>query len=131
MGSLSAKNVLFSETITENGTAFVNAQYDGILGLGWQAISSNNIKPALYEFFEQGLIQENSFSFYISKEKEGQSKFFIGGIDEKYAASEFKYYPLLSQDYWVVILNQVAINGLNITNNSTSLKGKLLFLVFL
>jgi len=54
---------------------------DGILGLGWDSIAVDGIKPIFESMYEDGQIQ-GSFSFWLSREQ-GQvgSKLILGGID--------------------------------------------------
>jgi hypothetical protein len=40
---------------------------DGILGLGWDSIAVDGIKPIFESMYEQGEIQ-GSFSFWLSRE---------------------------------------------------------------
>lgn len=97
---MTAKNVLFGEVTSESGISFVAAQFDGILGMGWPALSANGMKPVFFELIDQGLISDKSYSFYLSRGGSTGSSLVLGGVDTNYAASEFKYYRLSSDSYW-------------------------------
>lgn len=62
---------------------FSNVQFDGIFGLGYDALSENNIKTPITRLKEEGLIKEKVFSFVLSQGNEGGSYLSIGGIDDK------------------------------------------------
>lgn len=35
----------------------------------------------------------------------------LGGVNNKYAASTFKYYSLSSKNYWMLVMNDIVFNG--------------------
>lgn len=100
LGGVTAKNVLFGEVTSESGVSFVAAQFDGILGMGWPVLSVNGMKPVFFELVDQGLITDKSYSFYLSRGGATGSSLVLGGVNTDYAASDFKYYSLLSDSYW-------------------------------
>jgi len=103
LAGVTAKNVLFGEVTSESGISFVAAQFDGILGMGWPVLSVNGMKPVFFELLDQGLITEKSYSFYLSRGGANGSSLVLGGVNTDYAASDFKYYSLLSDSYWYQI----------------------------
>lgn len=123
LGGLTAKNVLFGEVTSESGVSFVAAQFDGILGMGWPVLSVNGMKPVFFELVDQGLVKDKSYSFYLSRAGAAGSSLVLGGVNTDYAASDFKYYPLLSDSYWLIPLQDIVINGTSYKPASTQLKG--------
>ena len=108
---------------SESGLAFIAAQFDGILGMGWPALSVNKMKPVFFEFFDQGLISDKSYSFYLSRGGVEGSSLVLGGVNTAYATTEFKYYPLLADTYWVIALQDVLVNGKSVRPAGVALKG--------
>ena len=123
LGGLTAKNVLFGEVTSESGVSFVAAQFDGILGMGWPVLSVNGMKPVFFELVDQGLVKDKSYSFYLSRAGAAGSSLVLGGVNTDYAASDFKYYSLLSDSYWLIPLQDIVINGTSYKPASTQLKG--------
>ena len=84
-GNLIVKDVNFIEATIEEGAPFKFSPFDGILGLGMMRTSINNIKPIFQEFYDQQLISDLSFSFYLTKNgtKTG-SQLILGGICDEY-----------------------------------------------
>lgn len=69
--------------------------------------------PLIFDLLvQQKQVSGNSFAFYLTK-KAGQdgSSLIFGGADKKYAASEFKYYNLISKDYWRITMDDLVFNG--------------------
>lgn len=94
------------------GVSFLASKFDGILGMAWPSISVDNL-PLIFDLlYKQGRVEGNSFSFYLTK-KAGQngSALVLGGVNAKYAASSFKYYPLKYHNYWIIDMTDLIFNG--------------------
>lgn len=111
LAGITAKNVLFGEVTSESGVSFIAAQFDGILGMGWPALSVNGMKPVFFELFDQGLISDKSYSFYLSKGGADGSALVLGGVNKDYGTTDFKYYSLLADTYWLLPLEDIVMNG--------------------
>lgn len=49
------------------GVSFLASKFDGILGMGWEAISVDKL-PLIFDLlYQQGQVEGNSFSFYLTK----------------------------------------------------------------
>ena len=81
------------------------------------------MKPVFFEFFDQGLISDKSYSFYLSRGGVEGSSLVLGGVNTAYATTEFHYYPLLADTYWVIALQDVLINGTSVKPAGVALKG--------
>lgn len=80
--------------------------------MAWRSISVDDL-PLIFDLLvEQKQVDGNSFSFYLTKVA-GQdgSALVLGGVNPKYAAGEFKYYPLKMKNYWAVAMDDVIFNG--------------------
>lgn len=89
-------HMTFGESTTLSGVSFLASKFDGILGLAFPAISVNGVTPYFYRLMEEKLIDEASFSFYLtSTPGSSGSKLVLGGVNPAYAQSSFNYYPLI------------------------------------
>jgi len=103
----------FAEITKLSGIGFITGKMDGILGLGYDAISELGITPIFESMFNQGLIDDESFSFYLTRESSAAgSSLVLGGVNPKYAASDFKYYPLSAESYWFTYIHYNDLLGL-------------------
>jgi cathepsin D len=103
-------SVTFGEMTTLSGISFVAAKFDGILGMGWHTVSAYNIPPVYESMFAQGLIEDNSFSFYLSKVPGSEaSKLVLGGVDNTLAKGAFNYVTLQADTYWQFYIQSISI----------------------
>lgn len=65
MGGLSVANQVFGISQTE-APFMAHMQADGILGLAFQSIASDNVVPVFDNMIKQGLVSQPMFSVYLS-----------------------------------------------------------------
>ncbi|KAL9234928.1 hypothetical protein vseg_009740 [Gypsophila vaccaria] len=102
VGDLTVKNQVFIEATREGSLAFLIGQFDGILGLGFQEISVNDVTPVWYNMVDQELVRDDVFSFWINKDPEGDigGEIVFGGIDSEHFKGKHTYVPLTKKGYW-------------------------------
>ena len=67
MAGLTAKGAEIGLVTTLKGISFLASKFDGILGMAWPLISVDQ-QPLIFDlFYKQGQVQNNSFSFYLTK----------------------------------------------------------------
>jgi len=110
-GGLEIQNVSFG-MMNSLSKIFGEINFDGILGMGFDAISVDKL-PTVFELMvEQGLIDEQIYSFFLTKEpNEEGSELILGGIDPKHNATEFKFYDLLQANYFMIAMNDIGVGN--------------------
>jgi len=112
LAGLEVHDALFGEATTLGGVSFVAAKFDGILGLAFKTISVEGVTPFFYYLIEQGLVKDESYSFYLTETPGlAGSSLVLGGVNEQYAASAFQYYPLTAETYWKIGLNDIKLGS--------------------
>lgn len=71
----------FAESVSEPGSTFEFAKFDGIMGMGFSTISVGGIPTIFEEMINQKLINDPIFSFYLSKKATIGSQITFGSID--------------------------------------------------
>ncbi|XP_028415168.1 cathepsin D-like [Dendronephthya gigantea] len=115
VGSMKVENQTFAEAISEPGMAFVAARFDGILGMGYNTISVDQVPTVFTDMVAQKLVKKAVFSFYLNR-KEGQSpggELLLGGSDPAHYSGEFTYVPVTKKGYW-----QFKMDSLNLVGGS-------------
>jgi len=107
IGDLTIKHQDFAEATEEPGLAFAFGRFDGIMGLGFDTISVNQIVPPFYQMIEQHLLDEPVFAFYLGDADSEKSEVVFGGIDDSHFTGEMTNIPLRRKAYWEVDLDAI------------------------
>ncbi|XP_059440646.1 aspartic proteinase-like [Corylus avellana] len=102
VGDFVVKDQVFIEATREGSLAFVLAQFDGILGLGFQEISVGNAVPVWYNMVQQGLVKEEVFSFWLNRDLDAEEggEIIFGGVDPMHFKGNHTYIPVTKKGYW-------------------------------
>ena len=89
-------------------TTFTTAKFDGLLGMAWQTISEDDVPTVFQRLYEENLVSDFSFSFYLSQEA-GQtgSQLILGGVDTSLFIGALQYHNLASESYWLINLDNI------------------------
>uniref|UniRef100_A0A8C3YVR3 Peptidase A1 domain-containing protein n=1 Tax=Catagonus wagneri TaxID=51154 RepID=A0A8C3YVR3_9CETA len=93
-----------------HGVVFENAAFDGMLGLGFPALSIQGVTPVFDNLKTRGFLDQSVFAFYLSKNEEGSVVIF-GGVDQRYYRGELKWVPLTKRQYWQINLDRITWKG--------------------
>ncbi|NWY34835.1 CATE protein, partial [Pheucticus melanocephalus] len=63
---LAVSNQQFAESISEPGKAFLDAEFDGILGLAYPSLAVDGVTPVFDNMMAQNLVELPLFSVYMS-----------------------------------------------------------------
>ncbi|EFN61281.1 Lysosomal aspartic protease [Camponotus floridanus] len=113
VAGLTVKNQTFAETHKEPGIAFLAAQFDGILGLGYPEISVDGVTPVFLNIVNQGLVSEPVFSVYLNPNSSAEEggELILGGSDPKYYEGNFTYVNVSKKGYWQYPLQSITVGG--------------------
>lgn len=116
IAGLTVQNVDFGEIQTLSWN-FLTSKFDGILGMGWKAISVKNYDTVFDKIQQQKLV-DPSFSFYMTSTPGSTgSELILGGVDDTKYTGEFAYYPLISESYWLIAGDKMSYNGKTFGND--------------
>ncbi|XP_026435397.1 aspartic proteinase A1-like [Papaver somniferum] len=113
VGDLVVKDQSFIEATQEGSLSFILAQFDGILGLGFQEISVGNAVPVWYNMVAQGLVSEEIFSFWLNRDAKAKDggEIVFGGVDPKHYKGCHTYVPITEKGYWQFEMGDILIGN--------------------
>ena len=141
VGELKVNNVVFGVAQNLNDEQS-GIQFDGILGMGFKELSTP-LNPPIYEMYDQNLIDDNSFSMFLSNEPkpiyidgtesmldgdqvntnlENQSYIIFGGLDREYfqkTGEEINYHMVYPNGYWTIAIDEIVHSNTSTRDYST------------
>lgn len=108
----------FAEAVNQPGQQFVTEPFDGILGLGWQQNSVDNVVPVMYNMINQNLLNPGIVSFYLGNYNNNQGgEVIFGGTDTNMYQGNFTWIPIDQQGYWQFTLQGITANQISFCQN--------------
>eukprot|EP01094_Clydonella_sp_ATCC50884_P025842 TRINITY_DN692_c0_g1_i1.p2 TRINITY_DN692_c0_g1~~TRINITY_DN692_c0_g1_i1.p2 ORF type:complete len:394 (+),score=138.78 TRINITY_DN692_c0_g1_i1:111-1184(+) len=115
MGGIDVLNQTFGEATQEPGLAFVEAKFDGILGLAFETISADHVTPVWYNMLDQNLVEKGMFAFWLSQDASAPEggELFLGGYNPNRMTGDITYVPLTSETYWEFAMDDFQVGGVS------------------
>ncbi|KAM6311035.1 cathepsin E [Podargus strigoides] len=110
---LTVRNQEFAESISEPGKAFMDVDFDGILGLAYPSLSVDGITPVFDNMMAQNLVELPIFSVYMSKDPQSSTggELLFGGFDPSHFVGTLNWVPVTKQGYWQIQLDNIQLGG--------------------
>ena len=67
VNDICVKDQTFGEAVHQPGTTFLDAKFDGILGMAFSSISVDGVTPVFTNMVKQGLVSQPLFAFYLNR----------------------------------------------------------------
>jgi len=114
IGDITIKGQTFGESVNEPGMAFIACKFDGILGLGFPAISVEGVVPPFNNMISQGLVEDSVFAFWLNRDLQSGGhggEITFGGLDPAHYTGKIHYTPLTAETYWQFKVDSVGVSG--------------------
>ncbi|NXW67022.1 CATE protein, partial [Hirundo rustica] len=110
---LTVSNQQFAESISEPGKAFLDADFDGILGLAYPSLAVDGVTPVFDNMMAQNLVELPIFSVYMSSNPESPlgGEVLFGGFDTSRFTGTLNWVPVTQQGYWQIQLDNIQLGG--------------------
>ncbi|KAM7032687.1 cathepsin E [Acridotheres tristis] len=110
---LTVSNQQFAESISEPGKAFLDAEFDGILGLAYPSLAVDGVTPFFDNLMAQNLVELPIFSVYMSSNPESPQggELLFGGFDSSHFTGTLNWVPVTQQGYWQIQLDNIQLAG--------------------
>lgn len=102
VGGSAMSNQTFGEALEEVGSQFEEPKHDGLVGLGYPALSSTGAMPVFDTMVSQGAVSEAVFSVYLNSDVSSSmgGEIVFGGIDGDRYTGNITYAKVDSKAYW-------------------------------
>ncbi|XP_042655970.1 cathepsin E isoform X1 [Tyto alba] len=110
---LTVSNQQFAESVSEPGKAFLDAEFDGILGLAYPSLAVDGVTPVFDNMMAQNLVELPMFSVYLSTNPESSlgGELLFGGFDPSRFTGTLNWVPVTQQGYWQIQLDNIQLGG--------------------
>ncbi|NXG09593.1 CATE protein, partial [Sakesphorus luctuosus] len=110
---ITVSNQQFAESISEPGKTFLDAAFDGILGLAYPSLAVDGVTPVFDNMMAQNLVELPLFSVYMSQNPESSlgGELLFGGFDTSRFTGTLNWVPVTQQGYWQIQLDNVQVSG--------------------
>ena len=112
VGSLSATGQVFGAAMALSDS-FVDDAFDGILGMGFQSISTLKAPPFFQTLVAQNKVPSPQFSFKLGTTG---SELYLGGANPASYTGDFEWHALSSSSYWVLV-GAATVGGQQVISN--------------
>jgi len=103
---------------------FAQVPLDGILGMGWPAISVDGLEPVFQTAIDQKLVAEPKFAFWLGHEtNEGElaGEITLGGVDTSKYTGDISYVPVTRKGYWQFDLGKISVGGQQVSSGGSAI----------
>lgn len=120
MGGMKIPMQQFAEvdTVSGLGIGYIAGHFDGILGLGWDKISVDQMVTPFHNLVNGGSLDEPVFAFYLGTDKAGELT--LGGTDKAHYSGDITWVKLDQETYWHVPLGGLSVNGASVTSEKSA-----------
>ncbi|KAK3548982.1 hypothetical protein QTP70_024807 [Hemibagrus guttatus] len=95
----------------EPSQPFLEAPFDGILGLAYPSLAVGNAMPLVDNMMQQGLLEQNLFGIYLSPAGGSGSEVAFGTVDTNMYQGQIYWTPVTAETYWQIGIQEVEISG--------------------
>ncbi|XP_017023424.1 lysosomal aspartic protease [Drosophila kikkawai] len=125
IAGLSIANQTFAITTNEPGSAFVDALFDGILGLGYESISVDKVKTPVQNMCSQGVISTCKFAICMrgggSSSRGGVIIFGSTDTSAYTGTNSYTYTPVTKKGYWQFALEAFYVGSTKVSGTSQAI----------
>jgi cathepsin D len=115
IGGLLATDVTFAE-ISKETSQLQASKFTGLCGMAFKRISVDQVEPLFGYLWEQHLIDNNYFGFWLSK-KPGTfvvgGELTLGGVDDTRFTGQLQTVDLISETYWQIQMDNLELGGVS------------------
>lgn len=123
MGPFAVPNYNFAacSDMSGFGISYYIAKFDGILGLGWDALVVKGGPSPITALVNSGQLEEPVFAFYLPSTSGASGELVLGGVDPAHYTGDFHVVPLSSKTYWAIDMDGMYIGGEKVSSTKKAI----------
>lgn len=110
VADIAIEDQIFGLTFREDGFAFNNVPFEGILGLSFPITTSSNSVPFFDNIINTKVLKHNIFSMFLSQENE-RSSILFGNVEKHNMLTNYTFVDVYSKVYWEIDIDEILINN--------------------
>ncbi|XP_073523046.1 cathepsin E isoform X1 [Phyllobates terribilis] len=110
---ITVQNQVFAESVSEPGSTFQDANFDGILGLAYPSLAVDGCTPVFDNMIAQNLVEQPVFGVYMSRDSNSPEggELVLGGYDTSRFSGQLNWAPVTVQGYWQIQVDSILVGG--------------------
>jgi cathepsin D len=115
--SLCVDQQVFLESVEEPGPTFAMSKFDGLVGMGYDALGVQGAHTAFTQLMQTEKCQDKVFAFYMNPNDENGSELTLCGTNPNHYTGEMTYVPVTKKAYWQFIVESVTVDAEKLATN--------------
>ncbi|XP_024888381.1 cathepsin D-like [Temnothorax curvispinosus] len=113
IGGLGVTSQIFGEVFNFSEDSLPWAKCDGVLGMGYRALSAFKQDSVFQNMIDQHLVYRPIFSFYLNRNVTDVfgGELILGGIDSSHYEGEFTYVNVTKKKYWQITMDKIQVKN--------------------
>lgn len=111
----------FLESVQEPGPTFAMAKFDGLVGMGYDALAPKGIQTPFSQLMTSEKCEEKVFAFWLNKQAGDDAKtggeMTLCGTDSNHYNGDLLYVPVTRKAYWQFTVDSVEVNAEKFSTN--------------
>uniref|UniRef100_A0A915BWS7 Peptidase A1 domain-containing protein n=1 Tax=Parascaris univalens TaxID=6257 RepID=A0A915BWS7_PARUN len=101
----------FACATREPGDTFVEAAFDGVLGMAWDSISVDSIAQPMDQVFKNPRCKEKLFAFWLNTDESSPNggELTLCGMDNARYTGHIVWVPLIAEGYWQIEADAIRV----------------------
>ncbi|XP_071993524.1 cathepsin E [Engystomops pustulosus] len=110
---ITVQKQVFAESVSEPGSTFQDANFDGILGLAYPSLAVDGCTPVFDNMIAQNVVELPLFGVYMNRDPNSQEggELVFGGFDTSRFSGQLNWVPVTVQGYWQIQVDSILVEG--------------------
>lgn len=111
---------VFLESMQEPGPTFAHSKFDGLVGMGYDALGVPGARTPFSQLMKSEKCSEKVFAFWLNRNEQGEAQggeIALCGTDPAHYTGDLTYVPVTRKAYWQFTVDSVSVNGEKLSSN--------------